>query len=65
MAVKKAKVAVGFIVAGVFAVFFGVLLTFVGPIIIDDQIVKVSGWLTRTFGTLCPCLLAGLFNGCS
>uniref|UniRef100_A0A3Q3W8Y2 Scavenger receptor class B member 1 n=1 Tax=Mola mola TaxID=94237 RepID=A0A3Q3W8Y2_MOLML len=40
MAVKKSKIAVGFIAAGVLALFFGVLLTFVGPIIIDDQIVK-------------------------
>lgn len=40
MANTKSKVAVGFIVAGALAVFFGVVLTFVGPIIIDDQIVK-------------------------
>ncbi|KAM8853546.1 scavenger receptor class B member 1 isoform 2-T3 [Synchiropus picturatus] len=40
MAVKGSKVAVGFVVAGVLAVFFGLVLTFVGPIIIDDQIVK-------------------------
>ncbi|XP_051267597.1 scavenger receptor class B member 1 isoform X1 [Dicentrarchus labrax] len=40
MAVNKAKVAIGFIVAGVLTVFFGTALTFVGPIIIDDQIVK-------------------------
>ncbi|KAM6976299.1 scavenger receptor class B member 1 isoform 1-T1 [Tautogolabrus adspersus] len=40
MAVNKAKVAVGFVVCGVLTVFFGTLLTFVGPIIIDDQIVK-------------------------
>ncbi|XP_065821422.1 scavenger receptor class B member 1 isoform X2 [Labrus bergylta] len=40
MVVNKAKVAVGFMVAGVLTVFFGTLLTFVGPIIIDDQIVK-------------------------
>lgn len=44
MAVNKAKVAVGFIVAGVLMVFFGTVLTFVGPIIIDDQIVKVGNW---------------------
>ncbi|XP_033502783.1 scavenger receptor class B member 1 isoform X3 [Epinephelus lanceolatus] len=40
MAIDKSKVAIGFIVAGVLTVFFGTLLTFVGPIIIDDQIVK-------------------------
>ncbi|XP_031731074.1 scavenger receptor class B member 1-like isoform X1 [Anarrhichthys ocellatus] len=40
MAINKAKVAIGFIVAGVLMVFFGTLLTFVGPIIIDDQVVK-------------------------
>ncbi|XP_075996075.1 scavenger receptor class B member 1 isoform X3 [Genypterus blacodes] len=40
MAVNKAKVAVGFIVVGSLTVFFGTVLTFVGPLIIDDQIVK-------------------------
>uniref|UniRef100_A0A672IB79 Scavenger receptor class B member 1 n=1 Tax=Salarias fasciatus TaxID=181472 RepID=A0A672IB79_SALFA len=34
------RVAVGFIVAGVLAVTFGIVMIFVGPIIIDDQIVK-------------------------
>lgn len=41
MATHKANVAVGFIVCGVLMVFFGVVLTFVGPIIIEDQVVKV------------------------
>ncbi|XP_033932977.2 scavenger receptor class B member 1-like, partial [Pseudochaenichthys georgianus] len=40
MAIHKANVAVGFIVCGVLMVFFGVVLTFVGPIIIEDQVVK-------------------------
>lgn len=40
MAINGAKVAIGFIVAGVLTVFFGTVLTFVGPIIIDDQVVK-------------------------
>ncbi|KAM6901422.1 scavenger receptor class B member 1 isoform 2-T2 [Lycodopsis pacificus] len=40
MAIDKAKVAVGFVASGVLLVFFGTLLTFVGPIIIDDQVVK-------------------------
>lgn len=40
MAVKKANVAIGFMVAGVLAVILGLVLTFVGPIIIDDQVVK-------------------------
>ncbi|XP_034752587.1 scavenger receptor class B member 1 isoform X3 [Etheostoma cragini] len=40
MAINKSKVAIGFIVAGVLTVFFGTVLTFVGPIIIDDQVVK-------------------------
>ncbi|XP_072310337.1 scavenger receptor class B member 1 isoform X1 [Eucyclogobius newberryi] len=40
MAINKPKVAVGFIVAGAFGVFFGIVLTFVGPLVIDDQIVK-------------------------
>lgn len=42
MAINKSKVAVGFIVVGVLAVLFGTILTFVGPIIIDDQVVKVG-----------------------
>lgn len=46
MSVNKSKVAAGFIVLGVLTVFFGIILTFVGPIIIDDQIVKVG---RRTF----------------
>ncbi|XP_063065886.1 scavenger receptor class B member 1 isoform X2 [Engraulis encrasicolus] len=40
MAVSKSKIAVGFIVAGSLTVFFGVVLVFVGPMIIDDQIAK-------------------------
>ncbi|CAN9504477.1 unnamed protein product [Ophioblennius macclurei] len=40
MAVDKSKLTVGFMVAGVLAVIFGIVLTFVGPLIIDDQIVK-------------------------
>lgn len=41
MALNKSKVAVGFIGVGVLAVFFGTILVFVGPIVIDEQIVKV------------------------
>ncbi|KAM9840926.1 scavenger receptor class B member 1 isoform 2-T2 [Aulostomus maculatus] len=40
MAINKSKVAIGFIVAGVLTVSFGTVLAFVGPLIIDDQIVK-------------------------
>ncbi|MEQ2307730.1 hypothetical protein AMECASPLE_021189 [Ameca splendens] len=40
MAVNKSKVSAGFIVVGVLAVFFGTVLVFVGPIIINDQVVK-------------------------
>lgn len=40
MAVNKAAVAVGFMVSGVLMVFFGTVLAFVGPIIIDDQVLK-------------------------
>ncbi|XP_029300606.1 scavenger receptor class B member 1 isoform X1 [Cottoperca gobio] len=40
MAINKANIAIGFIVSGVLMVFFGTFLSFVGPIIIDDQIVK-------------------------
>ncbi|XP_026154089.1 scavenger receptor class B member 1 isoform X2 [Mastacembelus armatus] len=40
MAVSKARVGVGFIVAGVLTLVFGTVLCFVGPLIVDDQIVK-------------------------
>ncbi|XP_029921648.1 scavenger receptor class B member 1 isoform X3 [Myripristis murdjan] len=40
MPINKSKVAIGFIVAGALTVFFGTVLVFVGPVIIDDQIVK-------------------------
>ncbi|XP_061886840.1 scavenger receptor class B member 1-like isoform X1 [Entelurus aequoreus] len=40
MAVERNKVALGFMVAGVVAVFFGTVMVVVGPLIIDDQIVK-------------------------
>ncbi|XP_028318866.1 scavenger receptor class B member 1 isoform X1 [Gouania willdenowi] len=40
MAIDRSKVAVGFMVAGVIAVLFGTVMVFVGPLIIDDQIVK-------------------------
>ncbi|XP_072228246.1 scavenger receptor class B member 1 isoform X1 [Leuresthes tenuis] len=40
MAINKARMAVGFIAAGVLTVFFGTVLVFVGPIIIDDQVEK-------------------------
>lgn len=42
MAVSKSTVSIVFIVLGGLAVLFGTVLVFVGPIIIDDQIVKVS-----------------------
>lgn len=48
MAINKAKVAIGFMVVGVLAVILGIVFTFVGPIIIDDQVVKVS----RLFGMI-------------
>lgn len=44
MSSTKSRVAVGFIVVGVLTVVFGTVLTFVGPLIIDDQIVKVRHW---------------------
>ncbi|XP_046873881.1 scavenger receptor class B member 1 isoform X2 [Hypomesus transpacificus] len=40
MAVNRTKVAIGFLVAGILTVVFGTVLVFVGPVIIDDQIVK-------------------------
>lgn len=42
MAVSKSTLSIAFIVLGGLAVLFGTVLVFVGPIIIDDQIVKVS-----------------------
>uniref|UniRef100_A0A673MBL0 Scavenger receptor class B member 1 n=1 Tax=Sinocyclocheilus rhinocerous TaxID=307959 RepID=A0A673MBL0_9TELE len=40
MAVSKSTLSIVFIVLGGLAVLFGIVLVFVGPIIIDDQIVK-------------------------
>ncbi|XP_048115708.1 scavenger receptor class B member 1 isoform X2 [Alosa alosa] len=40
MAISKSKIALGLSVAGTLTVVFGIILVFVGPIIIDDQIVK-------------------------
>lgn len=40
---NKSKLAVGLLVLGTLTVVFGTVLVFVGPIIIDNQIVKVSG----------------------
>lgn len=40
MAVNKSKVATGFLVLGILTVVFGIVIVFVGPVIIDDQIVK-------------------------
>lgn len=49
MAIIKAKVAIGFMVAGVLAVILGTVVTFVGPLIIDDQVMKVSGLFSVCF----------------
>ncbi|XP_037609656.1 scavenger receptor class B member 1 isoform X2 [Sebastes umbrosus] len=40
MAIDKAKVAIGFIVAGTLTVVFGVVLLFVGPAVMKDQVIK-------------------------
>nr|XP_046230248.1 scavenger receptor class B member 1 isoform X2 [Scatophagus argus] len=40
MAISRASVAVGFIVTGTLTVLFGVVLLFVGPAVMNDQIVK-------------------------
>lgn len=47
MEIKRPKVAIGFIVAGVLMVLFGTIMCFVVPLVIDDQIVKVRNVLTR------------------
>lgn len=49
MAVNKSKVSVGFIVVGVLTALLGIVLVFVGPIVIDDQVVKVRSALALTF----------------
>lgn len=40
MAINKAKVAIGFIVAGTLTVMFGVVFLFVGPAVMNDQVIK-------------------------
>ncbi|XP_064163990.1 scavenger receptor class B member 1 isoform X1 [Anguilla rostrata] len=40
MSISRSKVAAGLVIAGVLTFTFGVIILFVGPIIIDDQIVK-------------------------
>ncbi|XP_017287779.1 scavenger receptor class B member 1 isoform X3 [Kryptolebias marmoratus] len=40
MAMNKSKVSAGFVVLGVLTAFFGIVLVVVGPIVIDDQVVK-------------------------
>lgn len=40
MAVNRSKVSTGFLVLGILTVIFGIVIVFVGPMIIDDQIVK-------------------------
>ncbi|XP_066507373.1 scavenger receptor class B member 1 isoform X2 [Hoplias malabaricus] len=40
MAITKSKIAIGLLVVGLLTVVFGTVLVFVGPLIIDDQIVK-------------------------
>lgn len=42
MAIDKAKVAIGFIVTGAVTVVFGGILLFVGPAVMNDQIIKVQ-----------------------
>ncbi|XP_031731075.1 scavenger receptor class B member 1-like isoform X2 [Anarrhichthys ocellatus] len=40
MAINKAKVAIGFIVAGTLTVVFAVVFLFVGPVVMKDQVIK-------------------------
>lgn len=42
MAMSKSNIATGLSVFGLLAVVFGTVLVFVGPVVIDNQIVKVS-----------------------
>ncbi|XP_039634998.1 scavenger receptor class B member 1 [Perca fluviatilis] len=67
MTIGKAKVAVGFIVVGALTAVFGAVLLFVGPAVMNDQVIKqamaidkskvavgfiVAGVLTVFFGTV-------------
>ena len=49
MAINKAKVAIGFIVAGTLTVLFGAILLFVGPAVMKDQVTKVSSDISGIF----------------
>lgn len=42
MAMSKSNIATGLSVFGLLAVVFGTVLVFVGPVVVDNQIVKVS-----------------------
>lgn len=42
MAINKPRVAVGFIVAGALTVVSGVFFLIVGPMVMKDQVIKVS-----------------------
>lgn len=42
MAMSKSNLAIGLSVFGLLAVVFGTVLVFVGPVVIHDQIIKVS-----------------------
>lgn len=42
MAISRSKIAIVLLVAGTLTVVFGTVLVFVGPIIVDDQIIKVG-----------------------
>lgn len=46
MAMSKSKIAIGLSVVGLLAIIFGTVLVFVGPVVIHDQIIKVS-WLYK------------------
>ena len=41
MHIDKSKVAIVFMVFGSLTVLFGIIVVFAGPLIIDDQIIKV------------------------
>lgn len=47
MAMSKSNIAIGLSVVGLLAVVFGTVFVFVGPVIVDDQIVKVSSFYTN------------------
>lgn len=61
MAINKAKVAIGFIVAGTLTVVFGAVLLFVGPAVMNDQVIKVSNGIIWILSYILSCFISVFF----